>query len=511
MKRLVAAVGLVLLAACSKDLQTKPPMDAEAPAPDETPRATVWPDESFRYQSPEPGAVPQVEAPTPHVFELDSGVTVYLVARDNIPTVSLSLVFPTGSVIDPVGKRGVAGTCMDLIEQGTEALDKPAFEARKADLASGVGAFANAETSGVSMSCLHRTFADTADLMLDMLERPGLRQRDLDRVRSRRQANLTQNKAAPGSLGRRLWRSVVWGPEHPYGRLTSTAQYDTMTVDDCRGWLKRLGPQGASMFVAGATTEAEIRKLFDERLAAWGSDARGKVRASVTLEAPAATPREGTLFFVDVPGAAQSQIYVGHPGPKRQDAGYEATTIMSHILGGSFSSRINMNIREDKGYAYGARARFSYRRTGGTFAATSSVRSDATAASIREMVKEIRALRASGVTEEEMEREREGMLLRLPAQFSTARRVRNTVSNLVYFGLPLDYYEGYQKRIEALQPSDLQRAAATHLRDGGWVVLVVGDGAVVREPLRALVDDGTLGGKAFIELDGDGNVVQTSA
>lgn len=511
MKRVLAAIALSLLAACNKDLETEAPMDAEAPASDENLRATVWPDESFRYQSPEPGPVPQVEAPKPHVFELDSGVTVYLVARDNIPTVSLSLVFPTGSVIDPVGKRGVAGTCMDLIEQGTEALDKPAFEARKADLASGVGAFANAETSGVSMSCLHRTFADTADLMLDMLERPGLRQRDLDRVRSRRQANLTQNKAAPGSLGRRLWRSVVWGPEHPYGRLTSAAQYDTMTVDDCRGWLQRLGPQGASMFVAGATTEAEIRELFDKRLAAWGSDARGKVRPSVTLDAPAATPREGTLFFVDVPGAAQSQIYVGHPGPKRQDDGYEATAIMSHILGGSFSSRINMNIREDKGYAYGARARFSYRRTGGTFAATSSVRSDATAASIGEMVKEIRTLRSGGVTEEEMEREREGMLLRLPAQFSTARRVRNTVSNLVFFGLPLDYYDGYQKRIEALQPSDLQRAAQTHLRDGGWVVLVVGDGAAVREPLRALVDDGTLGGKSFVELDGDGNVIQTRA
>ncbi|MEM6992280.1 MAG: pitrilysin family protein [Myxococcota bacterium] len=498
---------LLAVAACRKPDATQAPEEREVSQGKNDGVVMVWPDEGFRYEAPKPGPTPEVTVPAPTVFELDGGITVYLVQRMTIPTVSLSLVFPTGSIIDPKGKRGLASACMDLLEQGTASLDKPAFEARKADLASGTSAWANAETSGVAMSSLHRNFADTADLMLEMLERPGLRARDLERLRSRRKANLAQNKAAPSSLGRRLWRSVLWGPEHPYGVLTTKAQYDALSVDDCRGWLAKLGTAGAQMYVAGSTDEAEIRSLFEERLSAWGKDSRGRPRTTVTLQPPVAAPRRGTIFFADVPGAAQSQIYIGHAGPGRKSEDYEATMIMAQILGGSFSSRINMNIREDKGYAYGARARFSYRRAAGSFAASSSVRSDATGASITEMVKEIRKIRSEGVTNEEIERERQGTLLGLPARFSTAGRVRNTYSSLVFFGLPLDYYDGFQKRVAALDASRLLAAAKTHLRDRGYTVLVVGDGETVRDSLKALAEAGGLGEEGFVELDGDGTVV----
>ena len=502
---LASAMGLAL--ACRPSETPSPPPEYEVEGGGAKGTVMVWPDEGFRYEAPTPGPTPRLVVPEPSVFELPGGITVYLVQREKIPTVSLSLVFPTGSIIDPKGKRGLASACMDLLEQGTKSLDKPAFEARKADLASGVSAWANAETSGVAMSSLHRNFAETADLMLDMLQRPGLRQRDLERLRSQRKANLAQNKAAAGSLGGRLWRSVLWGPEHPYGVLTTEAQYDALTVDDCRSWLRKIGTQGASMFVAGSTDEAEIRALFGERLASWGKDGRGKPRGNVTLDAPPPSPRKGTLFFSDVPGAAQSQIYIGHPGPSRKAEDYESTMLMVQVLGGSFSSRINMNIREDKGYAYGARARFSYRRSLGSFAASSSVRSDATAASITEIVKEIRAIRADGVTTEELERERQGTLLGLPARFSTAGRVRSTYSNLVFFDLPMDYYDGFQKRVAALDVAGLKAAAQTYLRDGGYSILVVGDGAAVRDSLLELVADGALGSEGFVELDGDGNVI----
>jgi len=513
MKRLRIACVAALIAAsvsvaCKKERATEAPTQNEAAgAGGERGTIMVWPDEGFRYQAPKPGPTPKVTVPEPTLFKLDCGVTVYLVPRKTIPTVSLSLVFPTGSVIDPKGQRGLASACMDLLEQGTQSLDKPAFEARKADLAAGVSAWANAETSGVAMSSLHRNFGEAADLMLEMLERPGLRERDLQRLISRRKSNLEQNKAAPGALGGRLWRSILWGPEHPYGQLTTKAQYEAITVEGCRGWLNKIGTRGASMFVAGATTEAEIRTIFDARLGAWANDRSGRPRASVTSTPPPPAPRKGTLFFVDVPGAAQSQIYVGHPGPRRDAADYEATMLMAQVLGGGFSSRINMNIREDKGYAYGARARFSYRRSGGTFAASSSVRSDATAAAVTEMVSEIRTLRAEGVKPDELAREREGTLLALPARFSTASRVRSTYSNLVFFGLPLDYYDGFQKRVAAADESDLKRAADKYLRDGAYEILIVGDGATIRDSLRALVADGTLGEEGFVELDADGNVL----
>jgi zinc protease len=215
------------------------------------------------------------------------------------------------------------------------------------------------------------------------------------------------------------------------------------------------------------------------------------------------------VFFVDIPGAAQSQLYIGHPGPSRNEPDYEATRLMAAVLGGGFASRINMNIREDKGYAYGARAGFSYNKTGGTFAASSSVRTDATVPALREIVTEIRKIRSAPVEAEELERERDGTLLGLPAQFSTARRVQGTYANLVFFGLPLDYYEQFQARVRAATPADLEEAARKHLRDDGFKVLVVGDGATIRESLRALAaEEGLLGAEGFVELDGDGKVLR---
>ncbi len=468
----------------------------------------VWPDEDFRYEAPVPGPKPEVHIPQITTFTMEGGVDVYLVERDRLPTVSLSLSIPTGSVADPAGKRGLAGICSDLIEQGTKRLDKPAWEAAKADLASSVYSYADSETLGFGLSSLHRNFEASADLMFEMIESPGMRERDLERLRAQRKANLTQNKAAPGSLGQRLWRSVVYGPEHPYGALTTEAQYDAIKVKDCEKHLARLGPAGAHLFVAGATNETEIRRIFEARLAKLAVDRRGKPKAPPKVDIPEPAPRPGTIFFVDVPGAAQSQLYVGHPGPDRTADDYAATRLMAAVLGGGFSSRINMNIRENKGYAYGARAGFSYRKKGGSFAASSSVRTDATIDALREIVGEIRRIREAPVEPEELDRERDGTLLGLPAQFSTAQRVRGTYATLVFHGLPLDWYEGFQARVRQSTPAQLEAAARKHLREDGFKVLVVGDGAQVRAGLQQLASDAKLfGGEGFVELDGDGNVV----
>ena len=468
----------------------------------------VWPDEDFRYEAPVPGPKPEVQIPKITTFSMEGGVDVYLVKRDRLPTVSMSLSIPMGSVADPAGKRGLAGICSDLVEQGTKRLDKPAWEAAKADLASSVYSYANAETLGFGLSSLHRNFEASADLMFEMIESPGMRPRDLERLRAQRKANLTQNKAAPGSLGQRLWRSVVYGPDHPYGALTTEAQYDAITVKDCEKHLARLGPSGADLFVAGATTEEEIRRLFEKRLAKLALDRRGKPKPTPKIEIPPPASRPGTIFFVDVPGAAQSQLYVGHPGPDRTAADYPATRLMAAVLGGGFSSRINMNIREDKGYAYGARAGFSYRKKGGSFAASSSVRTDATIDALREIMGEIRKIREAPVEPEELDRERDGTLLGLPAQFSTAQRVRSTYSTLVFHGLPLDWYEGFQTQVRQATPAQLEAAAKKHLREDGFKVLVVGDGDQVRAGLKKLAADERLfGGEGFVELDGDGNVI----
>jgi predicted Zn-dependent peptidase len=179
---------------------------------------------------------------------------------------------------------------------------------------------------------------------------------------------------------------------------------------------------------------------------------------------------------------------------------------MASILGGGFTSRINMNIREDKGFAYGARAGFSYNRHHGVFAATSSVHTEKTGASLREIAKEIGKMRTTDVTEEELSREKNAILLGMPARFASASRVMRSFSNLVFYGLPLDYYDGFQERIRSATAADLRKVAEKHLRESDFKVLVVGDGAVIREDLEAIAKEGVLGGKGLVVLDEDGKV-----
>jgi hypothetical protein len=185
---------------------------------------------------------------------------------------------------------------------------------------------------------------------------------------------------------------------------------------------------------------------------------------------PSATPAAGSIFFADVPGATQSQVQLGHPGPLRTIPEYESLRLLGQVLGGGFSSRINMKIREDKGYAYSARAGFSYHRRAGSFSAGSAVHAEATVAALEDIAGEIRRIREEPVTFEELEREREGTLLGLPSNFSTAERVRSTYAGLVFFGLPLDWYDGFQRRLAAVTVEDVLAAARTHLRDGDYAV-----------------------------------------
>lgn len=498
-------VAFALLAGCPRGeapTTTPSPADATADAPPSA-SVIVWPDEEYRYEQPEPRPPAELDIPPIETFRIEPGIDVYLAPRPSLPTVTMWLSFPMGSVDDPKGRAGLTSTCTQLLEEGTASLDKIAFEERQADLAASVWATANEQSIQVGMSSLTRTLEPTLDLMIAMLREPGLRQADLDRIRSRRLAALAQAKAAPTSLASRLWDSVVYGPEHGHGRVPTAASYKAIKLADCKRLVQSLRPGNARLFVAGAITRDEIARLLEPRLAGWsGSTPEPRPQ-------PPASPRKGTIFFVHVAGAAQSQIYVGHPGPPRVAPDYEANRLMAGILGGSFSGRVNMNIREDKGFAYGARARFAYTKELGTFQATTSVRTDATESALRELAKEIQRIRTSPVTEEELERERRAVLLGLPADFSTARRMLSTYASLVFYGLPLDYYDGFVKRVEAIDAPAVQAAAAKNLRATDFKVLVVGDGAVIRAGLEKIAAEGIFGDEGVVQLDGDGRVVQS--
>lgn len=499
----------------------EPAADAEAPAPpdptdtgseptDPEPGAAVFPDDPFRAERPAAGPVADVVLPGIERFTHASGIEVYLVAQDKLPTVYMSFEFDLGGVDDPSDRVGLASVCLDLFSESTARLDKIAFAEAQADHAVSIWSPAGLETAHVNMRTLSTQLGPALDLLGELLATPGMRAEDFERIVSRRKAELRQQRATADAVARRIYRSLVWGADHPYARVQLEEHLDAITLDDCQGFVKRLRPAGARLWVAGKVTRASLDAALTARLTEWfaAPDPPGTDREQIR-EAQAAS---GTIYFVQLDGAVQSAIAVGHAGPERAAEDYEATHLMMQILGGSFASRINMNLREDKGYAYGAFGGFSYRRNGSHLAISASVEGSSTALALEEIAKEIRGMREGGPTAAELRREQEGALLALPAQFATPSKVLDEYQDLVFYGLPLDWFVGHQKRLRALDLAAVAAAAKEHVRESGYVVLVVGDGTMkakdsertVLEELERLAADKVFGDGGLVVLDPDG-------
>jgi predicted Zn-dependent peptidase len=439
----------------------------------------------------------------------------------------MDLNFEGGSLVDPPGKEGLASVCMSMLTEGTQKLDKIQFAEALADTASNVSSYAADDSFGVNLASLTKHLDSTFALFVDALRSPGFRPSDFDRMIKRRIESVKQSKGNPGSVSGRVSNPVLYGAKHPFGTVTTEASLKAITLDDCKAlatkWLK---PGGAKLFVVGDLTEAQIRSYFDgPALADW----KGSVPKAPTLPAPKGPA--GRIFFVNIPGAAQSQVSLLHFGPKRTASDYFANSMMAAVFGGGFSSRINMNLREDKGYSYGARGGFGYTRTYGTFNASASVRTDATYQTLLEIDREVKDMwkGTRAVSAEELEREKQGAILGLPGRFQTAQAALGQYRGLVYFGLPLDYYNSYVASVGKVTVAAVSASAAKQLKPGQAVYLVVGDGdakvvvhegkkdvpymkdgkqLTLREALADLAARGDVGQGGLVELDTDGNPIR---
>jgi zinc protease len=461
-----------------------------------------FPEEAFRGQQPPAAEVAALKTPQLTRFTLPGGISVYLIERHNLPIVAMTLVFEGGARVDPKGKDGLAAVCSGLVSEGTEKLDKIAFEEALADLASNVTSGATEEQHWVSLNSLKKNLGPTLDLWADTLLRPGLRPDELERSLKRRIAGLTQMKGTPAAVAGRLSPSIVYGPEHSFGRFATEASYGAIKLEDCKKFVADyVKPGGAKLFVVGDTSKDELTKEIGARLKGW----KGSAKAA---PAPAkARPRAGKIFFVDIPGAPQSVVQILALGPGRKATDYQPTSIMSAILGGGFTSRINMNIREKHGYAYGAGGGFAYNRSGSTFRTSASVRKDVTKESILEMLKEMKGMREGDPTDAELGREKDGKILALPAQFATGASTLAAFRDLVFYGLPLNYFDSVVAKVKAVDIPAVKKAAGKHIKLGELQLLVVGDGSAVLPKLQELVTAKELGADKIVRLDVDGNPV----
>jgi zinc protease len=441
------------------------------------PQALAFPDEAFRTRAPVAGEPRPFRLPPVAIFALASGIEVYLVEQHALPLVSLDLNFDGGAAVDPPGKEGLASVCMAMLVEGTEQLDKLAYAERLADTASSIGAYAGDDSIGLTLSSLARHLPATFAQFVDTLRAPGFRRSDFDRLIQRRIEGIRQAKGSPASVASRIAGAVLHGREHPFGAVVTEASLAALTLDDCRAFARTwLLPQRARLFVVGDLTGADVRAAFDgPALAGW----TGAAPTAPALPPPRSMP--GRIFFVDIPGATQSTVSYLQLGPPRIAPDYFATAMLGSVFGGGFTSRINMNLRERRGYSYGARGSFSYARSYGAFVATAPVTGNATYQSILEIHREVVGL-ASGapelaVTRDELEREQRGAILGLPGRFATAQAALGQYRGLVYYGLPLDYFDSFAARVSAVSVDEVAAAAMRWLLPGQAVYVVVGDGA----------------------------------
>ncbi len=546
----LSALLLVGLLGCPAPQPAQPtlPTGPVEPAVEQPPTPAadpVFPEEAFRDTQPPAGPPRPFQLPAVKTFTLDNGVQVYLVESHTLPIVSAALDFDGGSMNDPRRRAGTADICMSMLTEGTAKLDKMAFNEALADIGSGIRSYARTDTQGLSMRTLSKHFDATLALFADSLLRPGMRQVDFDRMIKRALESLQQSKASAGPVAGRLWRSVLYGTRHPFGQIDTEASLGAIKLKDCDRYRRTyLAPKGARLFVVGDLTEQQIRDKFSAALAGW----KGKPKRSVKLPKP--RPRKGKLFFVDIPGSAQSMIFLIHMGPRRDDDDYFANQLVAAILGSSFSSRINMNLREDKGYTYGARAAFYYNRAYGAFLANASVQSSSTWQSVQEIYKEVKDLQAPPpadqrdpelayeATADELARDKNGAILSLPGQFATAQQALGRYRDLVYFGLPLNYYDTFVANYEKVTLDQVNAAARKNLHPDDAVIVVVGDAkaplnkhvvtsvdgkqvkkdvplldadgkpVLLRDGLQQLVDSGALGKGKMVVLDADGKQLE---
>ncbi len=430
-----------------------------------------------------PFAFPEIRRRT-----LASGARVWTVEHHAVPLVSVLVLMPAGASSDPASRPGLAAITGDLLDEGCGP--RTALEVHE-DLGR-IGAQLDTEVSAdatvLSLTTLAR-FADRAlEILADVVVRPRLEQREFDRVRELRLNRLVQLRDMPPALADRAFAQLLY-KGHPYGHLPigTEGSLRAMTLREVAAFHRAaFHPSGATIIAVGDAPHERLADLVERAFASWsgaGDDGQA-VREAVLRTPPAPTER---LALVHRAGAAQSELRIGHVALSRSTPDYHALLVLNMALGGQFVSRVNMNLRERKGYTYGARTSFDFRVGPGPFTFYASVQSDVTADAIREAVSELVAIRGERpVTREELELGRAALTRGYPRGFETAEQIARAAAQLAVYGLPDDYFTTFVPRALAVGESEVTRVAAEHIDPQRLLTVIVGDREKVGPALRRL-------------------------
>ena len=447
--------------------------------------APLMPDAEFRGQKPAAfDRQLSFEAPVPSDQKLKNGARTLVAENHAIPIVAIDVVFLHGIDADPLAKAGLAEFVADMVDEGTKTRTAPQFAEELENLAAQLHVSAGRETTSVHLNCLAETLPKALELLADLVQNPAFRPEDVARVRKLKLTQLQAKRASVGALAGDEANRILYGEKHPWGQPAGGTPETVGRIgeEDLRKfhaawWV----PNNAVVSVAGDVKTADVVKLLDEKLAGW------KSRPLPGLMLPKLPKlQERRIIALDKQGTTQSQVWVlGQLFPARE-ADAIPLRVANTPLGGMFSSRLNLNLREKHGYSYGVGSRVALERSTGAFRAAGGIVAKNTVEALTEYEKEIEKYAAEGPSDEELASAKEAVIRGVPSLLETNDAVSTAMATLVSLELPLTYYKALPAQVRKVTKADAARVAKKWLHPAQWPILIVGPVNDKQEALEKL-------------------------
>jgi zinc protease len=432
-----------------------------------------------RTRLPKPGPEFAYTFPEIRRTRLANGITVWTSEHREVPLVSALALVRAGAAFDPADRPGLAAITGDLLDEGCGSLDALALHERLGRLGAQLDTEVGADATLIGLTTLSRTADEAVALLAEMIRAPRLDDRDFGRVRDLRVNRLLQLREMPPAVAERLFVQLLYG-SHPYGHLPigTETSLRAMHVDETRAFHRAMyDPSRVMVIAVGDLSHGALLATVARAFEDWptANDPRAYPDPAA-LPAPSFGPSAPRLHIAPRTGAPQSELRIGHVAAARSSPDYHALITLNLVLGGQFVSRINTNLRERKGFTYGARTTFDFRRGPGPFVMHASVQSEATVEAVREAVGELTAIRHDRpVTAEELALGRAALTRGYPRNFETAEQIGRAIAQLALYDLPDDYFTEFVPKVMSLTPDDLTRAARTHIHPDRLSTVIVGD------------------------------------
>lgn len=437
-----------------------------------------------RSKIPVPGKAPELRVPEWTKSTLSNGAELIVSEKHDLPLVAFTITIQGGShQAESATRRGVAAITAAMMSEGTKTRDGEALSSALQLLGTSVTVNVGAESGSIGFQSTASKFPQALDILADMMLNPAFPAEALERLRAQRLVALTQARDQTSAIASRVFPRVLYGTAHPFGQNVTEETLKAITRDDVVAFHKAyFQPGRALVTVVGDVNPSTVKATIEKALAAWPKGGEKPAFSYPALPAP----HVPTIFLVDKPGAAQSTFAIGNPGPPRSTADYYALQVMNTMLGGMFQSRLNANIREEKGYSYGVSSQFAFGKGPGAFRTGGDIVSAKSDAALQEFMKELRGIGGTRpITDQELATAKDSLIQRLPGTFASVQSVNSAIVSLWTQGLSDKYYQDYAAKISDIKKEDVVRVAKQYIDLDHLAIVIVGDRATIEAPLKA--------------------------